>query len=177
MTFHKKPIAGTYICLIICAGWSLGRFARTSRRKFATRSRGRSARPSTTSSVSLCLTWFANRFRSNILSMLLMLSQVVCKQGQTQHIVNVAIVVKGANDRVHLGGSESLWRCVQVLARMMRIMRVIMMMCLWKCLQGSWKVGAFGCWWQIHGCLTKFDTSDWSQSLKYTHADYCTILN
>ena len=108
VTFHKKPIAGTYICLIICAGWSLGRFARTSRRKFATRSRGRSARPSTTSSVSLCLTWFANRFRSNILSMLLMLSQVVCKQGQTQHIVNVAIVVKGANDRVHLGGSESL---------------------------------------------------------------------
>ena len=35
-------------------------------------------------------------------------SDVVCKQVQTQHIVNVAIVVTGADDRVHHGGSESL---------------------------------------------------------------------
>ena len=35
-------------------------------------------------------------------------SDVVCKQVQIQHIVNVTIVVTGANDRVHHGGSESL---------------------------------------------------------------------
>ena len=126
-------------------------------------------------------------------------SDVVCKQVQIQHIVNVALAVTGG---LQTSSNPTYCHCCYCCQRCRwpsapwRIgefvkmcpglgdndedheMRVIMVIYLWKCLQGSYKVGAFGYWWQIHGCSAKFDISDLSQSLKYTHiADYCTIFN
>ena len=100
-------------------------------------------------------------------------SDVVCKQVQIQHVVNVVLVVTGG---LQAGSNLTCCQCCDCchrcrwpsapwrIAEFVKMcpglgdndedheMRVIMMKCLWKYLQGSWKVGAFGCWWQIHGC-------------------------